>query len=223
MRLRCNALLTKAPSTTGLPAEFRKLQSGETPIIFFNRPPDAASSTPLTLLHPIFGQFVHDCEALKPTAEDNAFVLELSLEMSHFYSDEERRATAFRSILARYGIDLTPGGIGKFTTDGDLRKEGRCYFILEVKPELGSGGCDPLLQAVAYYVASMKQLSESPAHPRLPGFLLYLIGMFIEIFIVAPSRYMAFLKVHILVLLAQFIPTDRDYRFFVLFSLYVGM
>jgi hypothetical protein len=91
------------------------------------------------------------------------------------------------------------------------------------EPELGSGGCDPLLQAVAYYVASMKQLSESPAHPRLPGFLLYLIGMFIEIFIVAPSRYMAFLKVHILVLLAQFIPTDRDYRFFVLFSLYVGM
>ena len=183
MRRRCNALFSKPPSTTGQPAEFKKLQSRSPPAFFFNRPPEAATVTPLTLLHPVFGEFVHDCDTVRPTREDNEFVLTVWREMSGFFKEEKDRANAFRRRLAGYGIDMAASGIGSYQTDGDLRKKGLCFAILEVKTELASGQADPLFQAASYYVASMRETSEEYPNARLPSILIYLFGQLQSIYL----------------------------------------
>src|SRR5262245_4986771 len=62
----------KPPSTAGMPKEFNKLQHGpEGPVFAFYRPPTAAPKIPITLLHPVFGQFVDDCQNHTPMVDDN--------------------------------------------------------------------------------------------------------------------------------------------------------
>src|SRR5262245_47287664 len=78
----------KAPSSLGKPKEFAKLQENPARALHCNRPPDATSTVPATLLHPVFGQFLDNVNTHEPTTEDNALVLELSSTMSKFYPDE---------------------------------------------------------------------------------------------------------------------------------------
>jgi hypothetical protein len=76
----------KPPSTAGIPKEFEKLQTGsDGPVFAFYRPPSAAATIPITLLHPVFGQFVDDRQHHTPTVDDNELVLSLSRAMSKFY------------------------------------------------------------------------------------------------------------------------------------------
>ena len=53
------------------------------PTVRWDRPPPAASSIPSTLLHPIFGKFIGDCENYEPTAAN--LVWSLSTAMSGFF------------------------------------------------------------------------------------------------------------------------------------------
>ncbi|KIM89780.1 hypothetical protein PILCRDRAFT_196256 [Piloderma croceum F 1598] len=75
-----------APSSQGVPSAFAELQRDEEHIIRLNRPPSAASATPSTLPHPIFGKFINECENHEPTAADNKLVLTLSAAMSGFFN-----------------------------------------------------------------------------------------------------------------------------------------
>jgi hypothetical protein len=43
---------------------------------------------PPTLLHPIFGKFVGDCENHEPAAADNTLAWTMSAAMSGFFKDE---------------------------------------------------------------------------------------------------------------------------------------
>ncbi len=88
-----------APSSQGVPSEFAQLQRDERHAIRWNRPPSATSSIPSTLLHPIFGEFIDDCENHKPSPDDNKLVWKLSMAMSGFFEDEKARASKFREIL----------------------------------------------------------------------------------------------------------------------------
>jgi hypothetical protein len=221
-RRLCNAFFSKPPSTTGQPAEFRKLQSRSPPAFFFNRPPEAAAVTPLTLLHPVFGKFVQDCDTLCPTPEDNQFVLTVWREMSGFFKEEKDRAAAFRRLLAGYGIDMAVSAIGSYQTDGDLRIKGLCFAIVEAKPELASGQADPLFQAASYYVASMRTTSEKYPNARLPSILIYLFGQLPSIWLCG-----TFSDMHVQGLISglqaqstQMVPVCK---FSVLFCLYFGM
>ena len=75
---------SRAPSDQAAPAEFEKLQTMKPlPLAFCNRPA-AASSTPVTLMHPIFGRFVDECNTHTPTKDDNDFIAILSKCMSGF-------------------------------------------------------------------------------------------------------------------------------------------
>ena len=79
------------PSSLGIPLNFFKFQEKHIPIAC-GRPPAADAPIPVTLLHPIFRQFLDNCDNHQPIAEDNNLVLELMGAMSNFFRDEDARA-----------------------------------------------------------------------------------------------------------------------------------
>ncbi|KAF8468174.1 hypothetical protein BDZ91DRAFT_848037 [Kalaharituber pfeilii] len=142
------------PSSQGVPAMFAKLQgdaNDNNPLIYCNRP-YWASSTPVTLLHPIFGEFVDECQNYKLTEVDIAFVLELSTEMSKIYDTEAERAKIFRP---------------------------HCFLITEAKREIGSTGSDPYLQAALYYQKFLDDPAAATPGSVLPCFHIFYFGLFL--------------------------------------------
>ncbi|KAJ8580322.1 hypothetical protein M405DRAFT_778345 [Rhizopogon salebrosus TDB-379] len=176
-----NNFPSKPPSSQGIPSAFEKLQKQEKLAIYWNRPATAAYTIPPTLLHPIFGTFINDCENHEPTDEDNKLVMALSTAMSGFFTDETERSSKFRHILRDHGIDLTASTIDytKYTTDGDMRCGGLLYAIAEVKNEIGSKGAEPHAQAISYYVQSSKSLAPQKGF-RFPCILISLFGPYID-------------------------------------------
>jgi hypothetical protein len=73
-----------APSSAGRASEFGKHQQKSKKMIPCNRPYGAAAMIPVTLLHPVFGQFKDDCDTLTPTKDDNALVLKFQKTLSDF-------------------------------------------------------------------------------------------------------------------------------------------
>ena len=178
-RKRIEKLPNKAPSSLGEPPEFKKYQrASDGPAFYFNRPPSAAGIIPVTLLHPIFGQFVDDCDTHMPKREDNALVFALSKAMSEFYDDEDSRASHFREILAEHGIEMVATRIEgtKYQTDGDMQTKRHRYLIAEVKGEIGSKGAEPLFQVGWYYQESTKKPAQDKGGSPLPCLLIYLFG-----------------------------------------------
>ena len=108
---------------------FAKLQGDENdnnPLIYCNCP-SWTSSTPVTLLHPIFGEFVDDCQNYKPTEVDNAFVLELSTEMSKIYDTEAECTKIFCDLLYHcYHIQLYTAEVPRksYRTDRHVSGQG---------------------------------------------------------------------------------------------------
>jgi hypothetical protein len=167
-----------APSSQGAPSAFAELQRDERHTIRWNRPPSAASSIPSTLLHPIFGEFIDDCENYEPTAADNKLVWTLSAAMSGFFEDESARASKFREILqdSRFEAFATKIEGTKFKTDGDIQSLGFRRAIIEIKNEIGSGGAQPHAQGISYYIHSTKSsVAEMPGF-RFPCILITLFG-----------------------------------------------
>jgi hypothetical protein len=161
-----------------VPSEFAKLQRDERHTIHWNRPPSAASSIPPTLLHPIFGKFIDDCENYEPTAADNKLVWTLSAAMSGFFKDESTRPSTFREILQGSGFEVFKTKIGgtQFKTDGDIQSLGFRHTITEVKNETGSGRAEPHAQGISYHIHSTKSsVAEIPGF-RFPCILITLVG-----------------------------------------------
>jgi len=133
-----------SPSSLGVPSEFLKLQWNQDQKIVWSRPTAADSAIPVTLLHPIFRQFVDNCRNHQPIQEDNNLALELTGAMSNFFPDEEERAAAFRHILTRHGIPVSPATIRskglEFYIYGSIANNGQLVAIVEVREEIGSKG-----------------------------------------------------------------------------------
>jgi hypothetical protein len=117
---------------------------------------------------------------------------------------------------------MAASSIGSYHTDGDLRIKGLCFAILEAKKELASGQADPLFQAAAYYVASMRETSEKYPNARLPSILIYLFGQSQSILL---RRLMSDIHVQELILGSQAQSTQMVpvCRFSALFCRYFGM
>jgi hypothetical protein len=169
----------KAPSTSGLPRTFASDQSKTPPAFHFDRPPSNSPTIPITLLHPIFGQFQDDCASYTPTREDHVFALAFLLAMSEFYENEDERAARARKLWKDYGVDMKPSKSGRNCTDGDIRWNDFVLAILEYKMELGSFGAEPLFQSGWYFVdITRKILAENP-NIQFPCLLLYAFGEFL--------------------------------------------
>lgn len=171
----------KCPSEQGEAQNFNTLQLTDRRIEW-TRPPDGTLPIPVTLLHPIFGQFVDDCGTHEPTSEDNSFVLELSLRMAEFFENEAKRQDAFIKILRGRHIGIVPSSVTGYITDGDVHVNARRYMILEVKSEVGSKGAEPYCQAILYYIEASKDEAkkafEEDVQFNFPCLIVTLFGGF---------------------------------------------
>ena len=159
---KCNQRASdKPPSTARIPKEFEKLQTGSAgPVFTFYHPPSTVATILVTLLQPVFGQFVNDRQYRTPTVDDNELVLLFLSAMSKFYIDESSRVAKFQEILMEHSIMLMASESSQCKMDGDLQWKGLCYIILEAKNELGGGSTEPLFKTMLYYLKSMRKQSE---------------------------------------------------------------
>jgi len=169
--------------------EFRKFQNTPEYTNHCNRGSnEAVPPIPVTLLHPVFGQFLDDCKSLQTTAADNSFAREVGMKMSEVYAYEdtrdydEGRASVLRGLFRDWGLHFIPTTIEahhgkKYFTDGDISLDGYRYAILEVKNEVGSGSSDPYAQASLYYQESNRRFVAN-VDSVLPCFLVLVFGSF---------------------------------------------
>ncbi|KAG1860902.1 hypothetical protein F4604DRAFT_1957637 [Suillus subluteus] len=171
-----------APSSQGKPSEFKDIQEDPDLTIHWDRPPSAAHTIPTTLLHPIFGAFMDDCENHEPTPDDNKLVMALSVTMSGFFTDDTRRASKFRELLRQHNIDLRATTIdgSNYTTNGDMQYKGFRYAIAEVKNEIGSTKAEPHMQVLSYYIHSTTSFSKEKPAFRFPCIAITLFGSHID-------------------------------------------
>ncbi|KAG2337141.1 hypothetical protein BDR05DRAFT_1048371 [Suillus weaverae] len=134
-----------SPSAGAKPSVFSEKQDKQEYLC--NCPRRAADPVPVTLLEPIFAQFVDDCQNHQSTACDNDFVRQLSEKMSSFYPDELTQMNAFRQVLRDYGIILNASIVGstKCMTDRHLLSTNGKFvqMIVEGMNKIGSGTAEP--------------------------------------------------------------------------------
>lgn len=170
-----------APSSLAVPARFAEFQRRDCEDRLACNRPASARSTPVTLLHPVFGQFIDDCKSHQPTSQDNVFVSELASFMSGFHSREVVRASEFRSLLyEHYQLKSEDADVRNITSSKD-RHTGigeHCFFITEPKDQVGSEGADPYLQAVLHYARMNRDLLSVELRSVLPCLQIYCFGVY---------------------------------------------
>ena len=145
-QLFCKLRSAKPPSTGAKPREFRKGQ--EKAPINCNRPLDGVKALPLRLTHPVFGNFMDDCNSFKPTPEDKKFLNEFVVAMSRIYDVEKDRQTILE-LFRTPGIVMQPNKIigTEYTTDGSSFFDGHLlYALAELKNEICSTNSEPYLR-----------------------------------------------------------------------------
>ncbi|KAG1745350.1 uncharacterized protein EDB91DRAFT_1335297 [Suillus paluster] len=140
-------------SSAAMPSAISKAQDQDEPEFLCSRPRKAEDPVPVTLLHPIFAEFVDDCRDLKPTHHGYRFVRELSEKMCIFPPDENARMDEFRTQLAYFypSITLYAAAVGakSYRTDGHLIIGGKFVAVIaEGKKEIGGGGAEPFVEAM---------------------------------------------------------------------------
>ena len=173
----CNAVIPRRPpSQQAQPSNFKALQASKPGCYACCRPPSREPLLPLTLIHPVFGEFVDDIETITPMRSDYAMAFELRQATTIFTSESERRFAVY-TIFRTYGIDIHPGPVGSSEnkTDGHVSSATKLGFILEIKTEIGSKGAEPSLQALAYYRVFCDEYNlwtdYSTCHPCFIAFL----------------------------------------------------
>ena len=153
MEERATYLTKKSPETPSIgasPEKFSEMQKND--VYFCHRPLAAYDLVPVTLLEPIFSQFVDDCRGYEPTGEDSCFVLELSRQMSHSYFSLKEQMETFRGLFSSYTAtaDSTQFVVGKFLA-----------AIAVGTNEIGTDNNDPFAQGLICYHQFIEQLDNS--------------------------------------------------------------
>jgi len=167
----CDGRRPKAPSSCAHPETFLNDQKLET--IYFNRPSDTPDIIPVTLLHPIFGQFIDDCEKHSPTADDYALATELVV-----MEEEDERET---EILNAFhdpniaNISIKGSRIGDYTTDGDPS-----VSFLSIANKIVLTQAEPYFQGILSYLESTRDQAPKYLHSVLPCMIVLLFGPYIS-------------------------------------------
>ncbi|KAK2459588.1 hypothetical protein APHAL10511_008398 [Amanita phalloides] len=157
---------TERPSTLAKPDVFARWQRGNASCAW---PYGREQPVPLSLLHPVFGQFIDESEMAVPTWKDYNMVAELRTKMCQFYDDEAKRRSEIYDIFNQYGIKPTVSVVDDscVAADGHIMHGHHPICILEIKN--GSAGAEPCFQALAYYDRTCKYRGiyedESSCHP----------------------------------------------------------
>jgi hypothetical protein len=164
--------LDESPSQAAAVTELSQLR-----LFGYGRPPDAASDLPPTLLHPVFNEFLHDCEHHEPTEADHMFALELSSAMAKLYPDEEAsRKEAFHSVCRDNHIYMNTSMIDgtDIYADSTIRVRGFNIWLGVVQNEMGETGAEPVFQAGQWYSHGLRGYEHFPI--PFPCFGMYLVG-----------------------------------------------
>ncbi|KAI6098759.1 hypothetical protein F5141DRAFT_1032487 [Pisolithus sp. B1] len=170
---------SRSPSENGMPSSFRTDQFVPDKCIPCGRPLSIQETIPPSLLHPVFGQFLDDCQNMEVTREEGRIMYRLAVVLSDMYSDETARKNAVFKILGEYGIHLSTAKIDKYEVDAEISIHGNRYLIAEIKNEMSSTNSDAYLQAVLYYLEATRLSAVKHSGSVLPCLLLILVGPYI--------------------------------------------
>ncbi|KAG2045763.1 hypothetical protein BDR06DRAFT_1015318 [Suillus hirtellus] len=149
---------TGSPSASAKPSAFSMKQDQQEYLC--NCPCRAADLVPITLLEPIFTEFMDDCQNHQPTVHDNNIVLQLSEKMASFYPNELAQMNTFWQVLQDYSIILNASMVGstECMTDRHLLSTNGQFvlMIIEGKNEIRSGTVKPFMEAMLYYCKFME-------------------------------------------------------------------
>jgi len=145
-------------------------------LLICHRDPSETCSVPVSLLSPIFTQFIYDLDNIDITPKDCEFVSKLCISMCGAFGSEKERTKEFTDFLKDYtGLLLGSEERNQFKTDGSLKfANGALYCYLEVKVDKGTGNVDPYMQNIAYYIRNLG-INEAIS-TQYPCFLLELCG-----------------------------------------------
>ncbi|KDR79311.1 hypothetical protein GALMADRAFT_1233107 [Galerina marginata CBS 339.88] len=169
----------EAPSAGGNPDPFLKAQLAADGNILCNRPHGYASTLPISLLHPVFGDFVEDAKDYVPTPDDAKFLLAFVQAMANIYTNERSRQQEIHTIFHEHKIDINGTSIGPYTTDGDLSFGRFRLLIAEFKNEVGSKGAEPFFQAILYFLEATRILATQHLNSVLPCILVLVFGPYV--------------------------------------------
>lgn len=152
------------------------------------RTPRTHSDTPpLSLYHPVFAQFVEDCNSCAPDAVDTAFVVGISAKMCAHYTHEKHRTADFDELFSTYlGMSTISVNYTKCATDSTITAsiESQTVMLLnrEDKAEPGKSD-DSFMQNAAYYAhwVSAESNAELRSCTTCPVFLMDLVGPYVSV------------------------------------------
>jgi len=132
---------------------------------------------PLELLHPVFGQFIDDCNTHEITPNDNTFTKKLKYAMADIYEDVAGRITVVDQMFRSYGINLSFSNKPGYETVGDISVNGNCCLIAEFSNEITDRtSFEGYFQAALHYLESTREQAPRMTGSSLPCFLLAISG-----------------------------------------------
>lgn len=119
--------------------------------------PRGTEDLPVTLLHPAFGQFLDDCDAIVPTHLDYDFALRLSDHMRGFPWDDDVRIRKFNDLVssylgARFKLVRETLPSTAYASDGHAIVDGRLLVLAAAESKAGAKRADPFVKASYFYV-----------------------------------------------------------------------
>ncbi|KAF8444535.1 hypothetical protein L210DRAFT_962606 [Boletus edulis BED1] len=123
------------------------------------RPRNHEDPIPPTLLHPVFNQFLHDCQTDIEIdgADDKAFADDLVDVMTDLYEKESDRNNALQEVFDHHKLHFASTNTG------------------ESKNEVAVASAEPYFQAIQYYVEHTRERATKYKSP-LPCFLVCITG-----------------------------------------------
>jgi hypothetical protein len=151
--------------------------------------PSGLVSVPLILYNAAFLLFKikFDDENLRMDKKHNQWSLKCINTMTKFYSDEKRRLKVFHELIR----ELLNKDVKVVTLDDDNSNDGILeldfhsysvlYLLIEIKNEIGTGKCDPTVQAAVSYAKFYAQEKNQKLLKgcNLPCFIIGLAGPWI--------------------------------------------
>jgi hypothetical protein len=172
----CSKRKSEAPSNGGKPQNFLPGQEKSDQYIPCNRPYGVPTALPLSLLHPVFGEFIDSAKNYVPTPDDVLFLLAFVQAMVNVHKVEDSRRDTVLTIFEKFKMYVRPTSIGKFVTDGDLSSGKFRFLIFEFENEIGATGAEPFFQAILYYLEATRKFAGQHHDSVLPCIIVLIFG-----------------------------------------------
>ncbi|CAG8681579.1 24933_t:CDS:2 [Cetraspora pellucida] len=153
--------------------------------LLIHRPPECVGP-PVQIYHDVFSQFLRDYrnEDLEMGREHYEWTLEFINGMAEIYRSEHGRSIVFKEKIRKlFGeelrtISLEDDSRNYGVLESNVFSKSVLRFLVEMKNEIGTGGCDPTVQASASFAKYYTQetYGEVLKWCNWPSFILCLAG-----------------------------------------------